>query len=68
VRTNDEPFQSSREWETLGGKVVMKGISRLVIANRVRERRTFVRCVQIENASRTKHDGIRDPVKTYLYR
>jgi hypothetical protein len=50
------------------GKAVMKGISRLVIANRVRERRTFVRCVQIENSSRTKHDGIRDPVKTYLYR
>lgn len=38
----------------------MRGVSRLEIANNMRVGRTFVRCVQIENALMIKDDEIRN--------
>ncbi|KAI0303185.1 hypothetical protein BC826DRAFT_965758 [Russula brevipes] len=58
--------ESSLKWETLGGKAVIKGISRLVIANRVRERRTFVSWMwgelrkQANNGRRQAAEGRKD--------
>jgi hypothetical protein len=49
-----------QKWEALGREAVMRGVSRLEIANNMRVGRTFVRCVQIENALMIKDDEIRN--------
>ena len=58
----------SQKWEALGSEAVMRGVSRLEIANDVRVRRTFVRRAQIENALMIKYDEIRGWEKTCLGR
>jgi hypothetical protein len=57
----------SQIWVMLG-EAVMRGLSRLEIANKERVGRTFVSCAQIENELRTKDDEIRGPQKTCLNR
>lgn len=47
-----------QKWEALGREAVMRGVSRLEIANNMRVGRTFVRCVQIENALMIEDDEI----------
>jgi hypothetical protein len=56
VRLKNEP--SRPKWEALGREAVMRGVSRLEIANNMRVGRTFVRCVQIENALMIEDDEI----------